>query len=87
MTESIESRLAFHAKPGLEASGRIIEPGVNDFAVAGGSGRAEFLFAFEDDDGEATHRQLACCRQSDHPGSDDDGVDIRHGLFRARRWF
>lgn len=72
---------ALHAEAGLQGSGRIIKPGVNDFAVTRRGGGAEFLFAFEDDDGEAAHCQFTTRRQSYHPGTDDDRVDIRHGPF------
>ncbi len=84
LAESIKTLLALHAKSGLEASRRVIKACVDDFAVAGGSDRAKFLFAFQDDDGVAAHSEFSRCRQADHTGSNDDGVDICHGIFRVR---
>ena len=84
-TELEQPRAATDAELGLERTRRVIEPRVDDPAVASGLvGRDLWLF-FEDDDGESGvgAPDRVGCRQPDDPAADDGDVGAA-GSFASR---
>ena len=78
----VEAAIAVDAQGGFQGMARVVEPGVNDFAVARAGFLPESGVAFEDDGLEACCGQRAGAGQPDHAGADDDGpcflCPIRH---------
>ena len=76
----IELFAAGKAQPRFQASGRIIDPGMNDFAVARGDFAAEGRILLQDQDLAARQAERAGNCQADDSSADDDGLDrFRHG--------
>src|SRR5215469_10144973 len=68
---------------GLGGSGRVVDPGVNDLAVARAGPGADGACRLEDQDLTATHGQGPRYREADDARADDDAIDfLRHAFFR-----
>ena len=67
------------AEPRHQAVGRIINPGVDHFAVARGRFGADPLRRLQDDHLPPGLRQRARDREPDHTGTDNDAIHFFHG--------
>ena len=74
--ERIETIASLHAQLRLEASGRIVDPGVDDAAVVGAGLHPRPGMALEDADARAARAQLRGNRQADHTGADHGNIDV-----------
>jgi hypothetical protein len=77
----VEAGVAARAQRRLEAAGRVVDPGVDDLAVAAARLHAEPLVPLEEHDRPAARRELPRARQPDHAGPDDDDVSV-HRTYR-----
>ena len=68
--ERIERMLPGHTKLRFQAPRGVVDPGVDHFAVARGSFRADHVGRFQDHHLVAPERHLARHRQADHTGAD-----------------
>jgi hypothetical protein len=59
--------------------GRVIDPSVDDFAVARAHPRPDGVFRLDDDDLAASPRQRARDRETDNTGADNEAFDCVHG--------
>lgn len=77
----IEQVLAAHAQAGLQAAGRIVDAGMDDFGVARAGAGADGFGGFGHQHFAARQGQGAGDGQADDAGADDDAIDIRiHGV-------
>src|SRR5262245_38812916 len=67
-----------HAELRLEATGIVVNPGVDHLAVARGRSRADRRFLLHNDDLNATQRQCPGNRKTDHSCSNNHGLDLEH---------
>ena len=74
----IEQLLAAHAQARLQRSGRVVQAGVDDLAVARAHPGADRVRAFQHQRFQPAHRQRAPYRQADNPGTDHDSIDSIH---------
>ncbi len=74
----VEALAAGDAGRGLEAAFRVIEPAVDDLAVARGGLEADRIGALKDDDLVSGKRQRTRRRQPDDTGADHDRFDLVH---------
>ena len=81
----IEQAPAGDAEPRLQRRRRVVEAGVDDFAVARAGAVADAGCRLEHDRLAAAQRQLARDREADRAGPDDDGIDAVHRSAPARR--
>ena len=82
--EAVKHRLALDAQPSLGKAGRVIDPSVDDFAVARAHPRPDGVFRLDDDDLAASPRQRARDRETDNTGADNEAFDCVHdGLQRV----
>ena len=70
--------LAADAHPRHQASGRVIDAGVDHLAVARGGDGADAFGRFQHDDFAAGLRQPPRDRETDHARADDDAIDPIH---------
>ncbi len=76
----VEHVLALDAEPGLEAAGRIVDPGVDHLRVPRGCAGADPLGRLQHPNLPPGQRQCASHREPDHPGADHHAFDpLRHG--------
>jgi len=75
---AVEQSVAFDAQPRLQRPRGVIEAGVDHFAVAGAGDRAEGVGRFEDHDIAPGQGQRARRGQSDHTGTNHEGVNLVH---------
>ena len=80
---SIERALAADAHPRHQASGRIIDAGVDHLAVARRRDGADPFGRLQDDDLAAGLRQPARDRKTDHARTDHDALDFVHSQFES----
>ena len=74
----VEALAAGDAGRRLQAALRVVEPAVDDLAVARGGLEADRVGAFEDDDLVPGQRQRPRRRQPDDPGADHHRFDLVH---------
>src|SRR5690606_12127669 len=83
----VQGLAALDAQPGLERAARVVETGVDDFAVARAGGGADGGFGFQRQGFQPGQGAGARHGQADDAGADDDAVDaIRHGVFLSNVW-
>ncbi len=70
----------------LEAAGRVIDPAMDDLAVARGGLEADRPGALEHKHLAAGERQCPRGGEPDHPGTDHDAFDFVHHPLRRRSW-
>jgi hypothetical protein len=66
------------AKPRLERAGRVVDAGVDHFAVARADAGAEGRFGFEDNHLAAPVGKLPCHGEADDTGADHHAIDFFH---------
>ena len=72
-------RLApFDAQPRFQRAARVVQPGVDDLAVARAGARADAFGLVDDDDLMAGLRELARDGQADDARADDEGINAFH---------
>jgi hypothetical protein len=69
----VESATAVDTQTGFQGMAGVVEPGVNDFAVAGTGFLPESGMAFEDDGLEPCSDKRTSAGQPDNAGADYDG--------------
>jgi hypothetical protein len=79
----VEPLAPFDTAARLQTPLRIVEPTMNDLAVARGSLKSDRVSALEDDDLVPGERQRARRGEADDPGADDDRFDFVHPNARA----
>ena len=80
----VERVLAAHAHLRHQAARAVIYAGVDHLAVARGSDGADAFRGLDHDDFAARLGQLARDRETDHPGADDDAINLFHISFEPR---
>ena len=70
----VKRLLAVNAQPGFQAVLRVIDSGVDDFAIARTRFRADGVLTFQDDHFTPAHRQFTCNRESDDTRTDNDAL-------------
>ena len=83
--KSVKHRLALDAQACLVETGRVVDAGVNDFAVAGTCPRANDPLAFEHDHFVPRARQCACDRKTDDARADHQTFYRIHKAETLRR--
>ena len=66
------------AQPGLQRPRRVVEPGMDHFAVARTGAGADSVLALDDERLQALPRKRARDREADDPGADHDRIDAVH---------
>src|SRR5438045_537462 len=79
----VEPLAPFDTAARLQTPFRIVEPAMNDLAVARGSLKSDRVGALEDNDLVHGERQRARRGETDDPGADDDRFDFVHPNARA----
>jgi hypothetical protein len=74
----VQQRLAAHAQLRLQAASGVVQPRVDDLAVARRDARADAVRRLDDDDLAPSQRQLARDRQADDAGADDGHFYLIH---------
>jgi hypothetical protein len=77
LTPGVERAPTLDAEDGLLALGRVVEPGVDDLAVATRDAASDPALGLERDDGGAALRAGRRRREPDDAGPDDDDVEAR----------
>src|SRR5690348_12637830 len=72
----IEPPPSRHAKTMLETARRIIEAGMDDFAIARGNARTDDAGGFGDQDGVTAPRHFRRARKANSAGADNEAVDV-----------
>ena len=80
LAERVQHRLAVDAEPGLHEPRRIIDAGMDDFAVARADSRADPALALDDDHLAPGAREGPRHGKPDHPSADDETLDRFHPL-------
>src|SRR3990172_5732092 len=75
----VEHPVSLHAQSRLPGALRVVDPGVDDLAVAARRPRARPLVALQDQEGRKAGGQARRHREPDHPGADDGERDVGHG--------
>ena len=79
----VKRLLAADAHPRHQAAGRIVDAGVDDFAVARGGNRADPLRRLQNDDLAAGLGQPTGDGETDHAGTDNDTLNFVHLQSRS----
>jgi len=75
---TIEPLAAPHAQHGLQAAGRVVKAGVDDFGIAAARVRPVHGLPLEDQSLDARHREAPRHREPDDAATDDDAIHVLH---------
>ena len=75
-TIGVQKIASGEAQPRFKRMGLVVDPGMNDFAIARAGMHAEVALALENDHVPAAERQRPGHRQADDPCTDHNAIDV-----------